>query len=484
MAAFRGTIRVVAAGESISTEQVDRQDGLSRDDAGKWPGFLVAVILVVVAAAAGFLAHVPGLNGYEGLWAWPWRMLPSSPLYPLLLLGAVPVFLAHGALARGKTTTGKALALLVVGNLGLQIFLCGSQSDPFSLDRIWQTVSSSQSTGYFTDAVRLMQIPGWLSSYPQLLPDLTLHSSTKPPGYLLYYTLFIEVFGIRTGAFWGGLTTGFIGSLAVPATYWLARTYDVEKEGAFHAACLMALAPGLLLFFPGFDQILSVVACLQLAVWRELLHRKSVALAVAFGSIVFVTTFFTYSLLVLGVFLVLWLVHHLRERPDEVGPIAVRIALAVLVFVVLNLALWAIFHFEPIETFRVAVAEQQAFAATRPTTYWRTVPMDIYQGAIGAGFVLVVALVYRFSILFGAEPSGPLERPFLLIALVQIAVVAASMLLAIETTRLWIFLIPLVAIPAGCEVARRPPGERWAALLGQLVLSGVTCQTMVFLRPT
>ena len=68
--------------------------------------------------------------------------------------------------------------------------------------------------------------------------------------------------------------------------------------------------------------------------------------------------------------------------------------------------------------------------------------------------------------------------------LVQIAVVAVSMLLAIETTRLWIFLIPLVAIPAGCEVARRPPGERWAALLAQLVLVGVTCQTMVFLRPT
>lgn len=484
MEAIRESIRAMSPDADDSTDQMDTPAASLRSDVRAWPGFLVAVVLVVVAAAAGFLAHTPGLNGYEGLWAWPWRMLPWSPLYPLLLLGAVPVFLAHGALARGKTTTGKALALLVIGNLGLQIFLCGSQSDPFSLDRIWQTVASPESTGYFTDAIRLSRIPGWMSSYPQLLSQLTLHSSTKPPGYLLYYMFFVEVFGERTGAFWGGLTTGFLGALAVPATYWLARTYKVQKEGAFHAACLIAFAPGLLLFFPGFDQILAAVACLQLAVWRELLERKSATLAVAFGAIVFLTTFFTYSLLVLGVFIVLWLARQLRERPDEAGPIAVRVALAVLVFVALNLALWAIVHFQPIETFRAAVAEQQAFAATRPTTFWRTVPMDVYQGAMGAGFVLVVALVYRFSILFGAEPSGPLERPFLVIALVQIAVVAVSMLLAIETTRLWIFLIPLVAIPAGCEVARRPPEERWAALLAQLVLVGVTCQTMVFLRPT
>ena len=65
--------------------------------------------------------------------------------------------------------------------------------------------------------------------------------------------------------------------------------------------------------------------------------------------------------------------------------------------------------------------------------------------------------------------------------LLQVLLVAVAGLIPAETARVWLFMVPLLMLPVGLELAEWTPRARWsvyAALWGLMVLVG---QNMMFL---
>jgi hypothetical protein len=109
-------------------------------------------------------------------------------------------------------------------------------------------------------------------------------------------------------------------------------------------------------------------------------------------------------------------------------------------------------------------------------TWPLTVPFDLTDFALGAGWVCPLLAIYY---LFGsARRDGRLA--LILLCFAQFVAVAVSGLLAGETARVWIFMFPLLVIPAGLELSKWTRGPRLTALACLWLLTALLSQNMVF----
>src|SRR5262249_2112537 len=148
----------------------------------------------------------------------------------------------------------RAMLALSAAMFLLELGCLGGQRSPFSLAEIGAIVQSPSATSYFTEAIRSADIPNWLQKYHLLLPSFHGHALTKPPGPQGFYKIMLALFeNVDAAAAVGGLLIGALATASLPATFYLAKALGSSDKGAFAAASLLALSPGLVLFFPEFD---------------------------------------------------------------------------------------------------------------------------------------------------------------------------------------------------------------------------------------
>ncbi len=450
-------------------------------DAQRSPLWKLVFLLAATCLAVILLsAHVDGVNGPR-YWQWPWRRLAGARVYPLLAAAALPFMVAHYLRWKGRIASGGSLGLVALSVLLMQLVAVGLPEDPFSLVRLWQYTAHPLVTSYFTDAAELRETPSLLARYHELLPSLHLHSQTKPPGPILFHGLMIRLFGVNpAAALAGGLVVGLLSTLAIPATYWLSRVLGAGDEAAFQGASIMALCPGFVLFLPELDQVYPVFACLLLAGWVLVLRSPRAHWALVWGALLFFAILQAYNLLVLGVVLCLLTAHRLTARGrGELAGVAVKAGLAVLTVVLLFALLASWTGYDAVACFRAALGNQAAMKTALGWVYPRTIPFALLDFALGMGWLpLLLALFFLLG------PARTQQRGFYLASaacLVQVVVVALTGLMPSETARVWIFLMPLVALGAGHELARWTPPAR-AAVLGSLwLITAVMCQNLAFI---
>src|SRR5256885_10941389 len=109
--------------------------------------------------------------------------------------------------------------------------------------------------------------------------------------------------------------------------------------------------------FPMFDPMYIVFGCAMLGMWHLAITRDRIVWSIATGVCVFVTTFFTYTPLVLGAFMladaVLLTRGSLRHRLLRLTKHG---ALAVVACVIAYLVLWLVTGYDPIATFHQSLA--------------------------------------------------------------------------------------------------------------------------------
>ena len=164
-----------------------------------------------------------------------------------------------------------------------------------------------------------------------------------------------------------------------------------------------------------------------------------------------VTTFFAYNLLTVGTFPAyfglywLWRQNWIRSAWETLVR-ATCIALAV--FAGLNVALWLGTGYHPYVTFRHAMATQ-ALINWRP--YYPFPLTDPYDFLLGAGIIALPILLVHLQRLRDTKPTN---TALTIIGLATIVTIDLSGLLRGEAARIWIFLLPLLAVPAALELAR------------------------------
>lgn len=427
------------------------------------------VLFVGAAFVIGFLAELPYLNG-PWYWRWPWRDLSLLGVVVMLLIPAAPyAFVLYRSnrpsASISRREAASLVAILVTCNLLFQ--LGGMLSEPQPLERLRAIVESPWTTSYYTDALAIQDVRGWLARFHDA--DLHLHSSTHPPGPILYYRLWIWLFGPDGGAYVGAALIGLWGSLGVPVLYRFSSLWTQDRASRLVVCALYVILPGLVLFFPEFDQGYPVLSMAMILFWAKALAGKA-TYAVYLGGVLFVATFFAYNLLAVGAPMALWAVVCLAQK-DWARPWAVRTALAA----GLALGVAALVHmlvalatgYQPVASFGHAFGTQSRLAAELSRPYWPGVFFDLYDFVLGGGIMTfpLAALFLRHALRDPERRSS--AAAWTAVGLLSILIVDASGLLRTETSRVWLFLQPLIVVPAGLELARIPFRER-ASILAML----------------
>jgi hypothetical protein len=267
-----------------------------------------------------------------------------------------------------------------------------------------------------------------------------------------------------------------LAACSIWATSWMIRVLTDDADAGFLGAAVLALTPGFILFFPGFDAAYPILTCAMVGLWARAVQTGRWSYAAAFGAVLALATFFTYVLLVLGIFLLGYALWGLKGVPGWTWKALIRqssVALAVLAGIYLTL--WLVTGFDVIATFREALRLQASimnWITTGRRAWPRTIGFDLWDFALGAGWIPVLIAGYG---LVGYRQRGRTERAAMGLAVLQIVGVALTGLVASETARVWIFMQPLLMIPVGLELRRWDAGARVATVIAMAILLTIMC---------
>jgi hypothetical protein len=439
---------------------------------------LASVMIVLV------LLHIPMVNG-SYLFAWEYQRIDWWRLYPAMFLIALPLlvlmFRARSPLERRPV---RALILMIVTSIAMQITLFGMQSKPFGLQRLVQVITSKTITSYYTDAQLFAAMPALapvMDRYAENMALLTLHSREKPPGPILYYVLFIRVVGDGGfSAMVGGIFIGLLSSTTILGTYLLSRQVTNDTRAALFAAGYFSIAPCLVVFFPMFDQLYPSLACGMVGFWIIALRDNRIRASIAFGLVLSVALFFSFTLLVLGAFMVAYAISRFRcERASAARGFVLHSAISLGVVTAIYGLLWLTTGYDPVATFFGAVENQKHMLAgllvTRP--YPTTIPADLQDFLLGSGWISLLLAIWFF--VRRRIPDSTLE--FGVLGILTILIVALTGLLPGESARVWMMLQPFVLIPIGFELSRWRPMHAAIAMFCLLAITIVIGQNMIFM---
>ncbi|HVT89750.1 MAG TPA: hypothetical protein VHD56_12920 [Tepidisphaeraceae bacterium] len=450
-------------------------------------GLLVSLALVMFAL---LIVHAPYVNGPVSYWAWGWRRLDALFVYPCIVLAGIPFLAAQFLDLRRCRFRIAAIALLVISSWMIRVAGVMVRDDPPSMAPLPRLIGNPQATSYFTDAMTLsnISIREWMADYPQRMPNLNLHSQTKPPGPVIYWWVFIKLFGVtQKGAIIGGLTLGLFGALAIPATYLLLKHLLLDSVAAFCGASFLALSPGFVLFFPMFDSTYILLSCALIGFWSLALRDDRPVWSVMLGATLGLILVITYNILVIGVFMMAvalvtgdWSRSRRMERIAKHATIAAGTTISMLV--ILRFAL----GFHPIQTFTAAWTIQRRLLAEHPgeRPWPQTIPFDLTDFALGSAWVSYLLAIYYFA--GPKRQTVPNDQPpsqwmVAILAILQLVIVALTGLLPLETARVWNFLLPLLMIPIGLELQSWTRKERLIVYGAVLLITAAICQNLTFI---
>ncbi len=442
------------------------------------------------------VAHASGVNG-PWYWTWEWRTLPGGGLYLSMAVAGLPFALAQwlGARARRAQPAGgiakrvrsmrAAIGLLMLACFGLQLGAIVNQVEPPGLARVTQIIEHPVVTSYHFDAVRdaARDAAGngdegiGIRDFQDRMWGFSLHGRNKPPGAWLFFSAVQRWFG--SAALAEGLLLGLLGCLAIPATALLVSELTGDSDAGFAGASFLAMTPSLVLFFPAFDQVMPTLSCWLLVAWILALRRGSTPYAIAFGLALATALFFSFSFLVLGVFLAGYsLLYVSREPSTRIGPVAAKAGVALAVMLVFYSILYLAAGYDVLATFRTALENQTALSLKWGRPYPATILFDLQDFVLGAGWIGLPLAVFALG--RTVRGAAPHLLWVVILCFAQPIVVAALGLIPTETARVWLFMLPLLMVPVGLSLARWSEAMRAGTYFSLWLILVVTCQHMSF----
>src|SRR5260370_1862065 len=426
------------------------------------PTYLEAgvVLALGVMFLLGILFQCSPLNGSLRLvfWVRPWRNDIG------ILRAAVMLLLPFAAIAQvlWKAETGRNLrasmhlAILAIASFLLQ--LMGMMADPRGIGLVRQIILSPSTTSYFSDAIRIRRLAALLSQFDQL--TLGLHSSTHPPGPILFFYMFLKVFGLEAGPRISGLAVGGLASLGVLITYMFAGLWTADRRTRILASGLYALLPAMTLFFPELNQVYPIFSMLLIISWCTSLEskRRFPWEAICLGLILSVAFFFSYSLATTGVFLgyygLYWLWRQEWSRSSFLKLLrtsGVSGGECILIYSILRV----LTGYRPIAAFRNALSWQAFYQGIlhRSSNALYTL-YDPYEFFLGAGMLVLPLIIFQLCRSSRNFDSTQKAFALTLIGLATILTIDLSGVMRGEAARVWLFLQPLVIVPAALQLSR------------------------------
>ena len=328
----------------------------------------------------------------------------------------------------------------------------------------------------FASAAELMR------GYVARMPEMHTFSKHYPPGFLLAFWL------EQRYQLWGvvAVLTVALTSLSVFPLAGVLRELRAPPRVAWAAAALAVASAGILIYptlaptpatlLPGLTAawlLLRAIRADRARPWRD---------AAALGAVMAVHTFFSFAVVIVGLYLALLSVVAVLSGAASLRRVAGQVAVALLVFALIFLALRWGTGFDIVQCFRVGAQEVTRSMGTAFDSWDRYLLR-------GSGSILAYLLSAGVPVaVLGMTPSPRAAYPGSVF--VKSAVLAAplTMLLAVilglghmETERIWLFFTPVLAVAAAFELHRRAGEDgRLLAVIMLLALLWACAQELFY----
>jgi hypothetical protein len=446
-----------------------------------------AVVTVGAAFVTGVILEQSPLNNsfLWTDWEWPWRNLGILHTSTLLLAPFSCIAYALWKIERRSDSHPSVyLWMLAASNFLLQIM--GMVADPRGIGLVRQIVLSPGATSYFTDGAGIQNLAAWLRDFDHA--TLGFHSSTHPPGPILFYHAFFRLFGSSAGALVGGCVVGCLGSLGVLVMYGFAGLWTNNPRARMTASAFYALLPAVTVFFPEMDQAYPVLSMLLILFWCRSLEsgRRTPREAVWLGVILSVTIFFAYNLLTIGAFLAYFSLYWVWRQGWTVRSLTTLLSTSAIVVGVcagIYAALWLATGYDPIASFLHAVSMQTVNQMLLHRSYLPFALFDPYDFFLGAGMLALPLILFQLIRVLRAVDLMRREIALTLIGLATILTIDLTGVLRGETARVWLFLQPLVVVPVALELSRFTWRRRFVIFAMQWLIVVCLKAKMAFINP-
>ncbi len=465
---------------------------------------------------------------------WEWRRRAVAVLPSLAAAVAVGAAIGAGVLVLAKLrsdrqptrrTAAVLLAAILVASLLAAVGL--TASDP----GLWASgalaIISDTSMGYYGQALSLSGVSDAFSYHAERVASSRVPDRvrTHPPGPIIFFYLLRQWLEYAPGVIdWGetalaqrgispaqfhgiarGLTQAPISrrdvALAVPIAFILSvlgaavvlpaygiGTVAFDRRTGLIAALLAGTVPSLLHFVPSIDGIGMVLALTYLWLWMLALRRGEVWLYIlaALGATVMLLWSFGYAiLLVMAVVMAIpvWG----QAYPDEMSRHLRGVAWGILVFAVVHQLLSSGLEYNIFTALPASVAVHRQVLAAAGRSYWLWLPMNLYDFLMFMGPALATMSVAAICNGLKQQRWPALPQGLVMGLLVIVALLLLSGSTRGEVGRIWVFLMPLAALPVAYYVARLSDSRFvWvgAALIGlQVCFAIVLHATLVPVYP-
>jgi hypothetical protein len=108
-----------------------------------------------------------------------------------------------------------------------------------------------------------------------------------------------------------------------------------------------------------------------------------------------------------------------------------------------------------------------------------TLPWDLYDFALGSGWISFMILAYYLWSTARTTPRPP-TTTMAMLCIAQFVFVAVTGLIQCETARVWMFMLPMLMTPIGLELSKWNYRMRTIAYVTLLLISLSVFRNMVF----
>lgn len=430
-----------------------------------WAPYLRELVLTAVMAAVALTwhSHIREIR--------PWS------IYVLLLPALWAVIFVHKRL--DTLGPGKALAILACAMFCVDFGAALANRGPDVLSWLEQVIKSQLDTSYYADAVRLRVQPNWIATFQN--QQLYLHSSTHPIGPVLYYAVLIDWLGPENTTIAAPVLIAIISSMSVFAMYFFSGVWTCARKDRLMLCVLWALCPAVGLIFPEFDQMYPALTMVMLASVIYALERD-LRFTILLGVALFVSTLFAYNLLVLGTFFILIAPGYLwlkKWKRDAAYRLIGAVLLTLFVFVGMHTAFSLTTGYHPVASFQHALHTQKLIEK-RP--HGLQISSDnLAWFSLGSGFLPEILCILFLLTMIKKKAKKDFSSIATIAGIVTLIMVELTGVLDYEAQRVWLFLQPLVFVPAALQLARYSLREQRIVLIAQWLLLATIGRSLVFI---
>lgn len=474
----------------------------------------VALLLFLLILTDG-LPLLRGPAPDTAVWHWPYHLRPVNRWW-VSFLAAAGITAVTALWQRKKLPTWAGLTLLALTFLTLQIGILYADNPNIQAELINRTLAV-QTNGYFWTAANTPNLNDTLRTYPQQMAAYESdHTRTHPPGLVVANWAVISLLGRVPGAAkwlaqpaWAARCTDLwlfaqpahtaaalvvwawlpllLAALSVWPAYWLGE--QMQPGAGMLTAVFVAATPALTLFAPLPDPIYVPLTLLTLLFFDKGLRNGRLRHLFLSGLLLSVSTFLSLGNAALGLVLLLVGLWHWWQTGTKNAAFWWR---GVLVFALGAGSIWGIYwlgwQVPPWEIARTGMAQHYNLA-TSQRSYTTWLWGNLVDFALFAGLAAILGFAQTvWQGLKSTRPSSP-----------AVWAAAAAVLLILldlsgstrgEVGRIWLFLMPLIALGTAVSFHRLPNSHTQLALVGgQLLLllgMGFSWQTIsaVIVQPS